>query len=74
MGKILRITRSCGYIRNPIEERDQSCFKASFTASSSSRYCSCEGNKCNSSMIKLPSSLLLIMTTIAYAVLTIINV
>lgn len=72
LGKILRITRSCGYIRNSIEARDQTCFKASFSASSSSRYCACEDNKCNTGEIKFPSSFLLMMTSVIYAMMMIV--
>lgn len=71
VGKILRITRSCGYIRNENEEKDRSCFKASFSASTSSRYCACEDNKCNAGEIKLPS-ILLIMTSVVYALTMIV--
>ncbi|CAG9806055.1 unnamed protein product [Chironomus riparius] len=48
-GKIVRVTRSCGYIPNTIKERDDGCFRASFTAQSSSRYCACPNDECNSS-------------------------
>lgn len=48
-GKMVRITRSCGYISNEIKERDENCFRASFTAQSSSRYCTCSKDGCNSS-------------------------
>lgn len=48
-GKIIRVHRNCGYIPNTIEERDANCFRASFTAQSSSRYCACAKDGCNSS-------------------------
>ncbi|XP_070501252.1 UPAR/Ly6 domain-containing protein crok-like [Chironomus tepperi] len=48
-GKIVRVTRSCGYIPNTIKERDDGCFRASFTAQSASRYCACMNDECNSS-------------------------
>ncbi|KAG5680206.1 hypothetical protein PVAND_009731 [Polypedilum vanderplanki] len=46
-GKLVRITRSCGYIPNEQKERDSSCFRASFTSAAASKYCTCNENACN---------------------------
>lgn len=60
-GKIVRIHRSCGYIPNTIKERDDGCFRASFTAQSSSRYCACMNDECNSSYSLSGTSIILSM-------------
>lgn len=65
LGKIVRITRSCGYVEDKNSERDNDCFRASFTAGSSSRYCACQEDGCNSAnSIQMTS--LVVVTLLAF--------
>lgn len=71
LGKQIRIIRSCGYIKNnQYPERDDNCFKASFIAATSSRYCTCNREGCNAgeTITKFPS--ILIIVTIIYTLFT----
>ena len=61
---MIRITRACGYVPNSIKERDANCFKASITAMSSSRYCSCAEAGCNTSYALKGISIIVSITAV----------
>lgn len=60
VGGKVRVTRQCGYIleKDPVAD-DQSCHKDGFTSFTSSFYCSCSENQCNSSNVGAAQKVLL---------------
>lgn len=60
-------TRTCGYLKNNETGRDSDnlCFKDAFTAYSSSIYCYCSGDKCNSASGQSYNKILIVLVLVA---------
>lgn len=72
VGGDVRVIRSCGYIKSSNEDPEtHSCFKSAFTSYSSSLYCDCNEDECNSAF-KLSHSFILTIVAAALKVLSLL--